>query len=158
MRITIVAVGQRQPAWAEDAVDDYLTRFPADFKVDLKEVKAEPRTGKSNDPVQRMLTAEAVRIRAASPGDGRFVALDERGVDWPTDKLAATLGRWRDEGVHPVFVIGGPDGLDPGFKQAAHTQLRLSSMTLPHALARVLLAEQLYRAWSILANHPYHRA
>ena len=158
MRITIVAVGQRQPVWAQAAVDDYLARLPADFKVDLKEVKAEPRSGKSNDPVQRLMAAEAARIRAASPADARFVALDERGADWSTDKLAATLGRWRDEGAHPVFVIGGPDGLDAGFRQAAHTQLRLSSMTLPHALARVLLAEQLYRAWSILANHPYHRA
>ncbi|MGZ8273093.1 MAG: 23S rRNA (pseudouridine(1915)-N(3))-methyltransferase RlmH [Burkholderiaceae bacterium] len=158
MRITIIAVGQRQPAWALTAVDDYLARFPADFKVDLKEVKAEPRSGKSNDPVQRHMVAEAARIRAASPADARFVALDERGHDWATDKLAATLGQWRDAGAHPVFVIGGPDGLDAGFKQAAHTRLRLSSMTLPHALARVLLAEQLYRAWSILANHPYHRA
>lgn len=158
MRITIVAVGLRQPAWAQAAVDDYLARFPADFKVDLKEVKAEPRSGKSNDPVQRLMAAEAARIRAASPADARFVALDERGTDWSTDKLAATLGRWRDEGAHPVFAIGGPDGLDAGFKQGAHTQLRLSSLTLPHALARVLLAEQLYRAWSILTNHPYHRA
>jgi 23S rRNA (pseudouridine1915-N3)-methyltransferase len=158
MKITIVAVGQRQPAWAQAAVDDYLARFPADFKVDLKEVKAEPRSGKSNDPVPRLTAAEAVRIRAAAPAGARFVALDERGADWSTETLASTLGRWRDEGAHPVFVIGGPDGLDAGFKQTAHTQLRLSSMTLPHALARVLLAEQLYRAWSILANHPYHRA
>lgn len=158
MRITIVAVGQRQPAWAQAAVTDYLTRFPADFKVDLKEVKAEARSGKGNEPVQRLMAAEATRIRAAVPSDGRIVALDERGADWTTQKLAATLGRWRDEGAHPVFVIGGPDGLDVGFRQAAHTQLRLSSMTLPHALARVLLAEQLYRAWSMLVNHPYHRA
>ena len=158
MKITIIAVGQRQPAWAQAAVDDYLARFPADFKVELKEVKAEPRSGKGNEPVQRLMAAEATRIRAALPSDSRIVALDERGVDWTTDKLAATLGRWRDDAAHPAFVIGGPDGLDPGFRQAAHTQLRLSSMTLPHALARVLLAEQLYRAWSILANHPYHRA
>lgn len=158
MRITIVAVGQRQPAWAQAAVDDYLARFPADFKVDLKEVKAEPRSGKGNQPVQRLIAAEATRIHAAVPSSGRVVALDEHGADWTTCELAATLGRWRDEGAQPVFVIGGPDGLDPGFKQAAHTRLRLSSMTLPHALARVLLAEQLYRAWSILTNHPYHRA
>ena len=158
MRITIVAVGQRQPAWAQAAVGDYLARFPADFKVDLKEVKAEPRSGKGNQPAQRLIAAEATRIHAVLPPSGRVVALDEHGADWTTGKLAAMLGRWRDESARPVFVIGGPDGLDPGFKQAAHTQLRLSSMTLPHALARVLLAEQLYRAWSILTNHPYHRA
>ena len=158
MRITVVAVGQRQPAWAQDAVDDYLARFPADFKVELKEVKAEPRSGKGNEPIQRLMAAEAARIRAALPPDGRIVALDERGADWTTTKLASALGRWRDEGLHPVFVIGGPDGLDPELKTSAHAQVRLSSLTLPHALARVLLAEQLYRAWSMLANHPYHRA
>ena len=158
MRITIVAVGQRQPAWAQAAVHDYLARFPADFKVELKEVKAEPRTGKGHDSVPRLMAAEAARIHAAVPADGRIVALDERGSDWTTDKLASMLGRWRDSGVHPVFVIGGPDGLDPALKQSAQAQIRLSSLTLPHALARVLLAEQLYRAWSMLARHPYHRA
>jgi len=158
MRITIVAVGQRQPAWAQAAVDDYLARFPADFKVELREVKAEPRSGKGREPVARLLAAEAERIRTAVPSGGRLVALDERGADWTTATLAAALGRWRDEGAHPVFVIGGPDGLDDGLKQAAHARLRLSSLTLPHALARVLLAEQLYRGWSMLANHPYHRA
>jgi 23S rRNA (pseudouridine1915-N3)-methyltransferase len=158
MKMTIVAVGQRQPAWAQAAVDDYLGRLPADFRVELKEVKAEGRSGKGTEPVQRLLTAEAARIRAASPTDGVVVALDERGTDWTTQQLATALGRWRDDGAHPVFVIGGPDGLDAGIKQAARAQVRLSSMTLPHALARVLLAEQLYRAWSILAHHPYHRA
>jgi 23S rRNA (pseudouridine1915-N3)-methyltransferase len=158
MRITIVAVGQRQPAWVQAAVADYLGRFPANFKVDLKEVKAEPRGGKGHDSVPRLLAAEAARIRAAAPADARLVALDERGADWTTATLADALGRWRDEGAHPAFVIGGPDGLDPSLKQAAHARVRLSSLTLPHALARVLLAEQLYRAWSLLTHHPYHRA
>lgn len=158
MRITVVAVGQRQPAWAQAAVDDYLGRFPADFKVELKEVKAEARSGKGNEPVARLMAAEAARIRAAVPAHGRIVALDERGADWTTEQLASRLGRWRDDGVQPVFVIGGPDGLDPALKADAHVTLRLSSLTLPHALARVVLAEQLYRAWSMLANHPYHRA
>lgn len=158
MRITVVAVGQRQPAWAQAAVDDYLGRFPADFKVELKEVKAEARSGKGNEPVARLMAAEAARIRAAAPAQGRIVALDERGADWTTERLASQLGRWRDDGVQPVFVIGGPDGLDPALKAGAHATMRLSSLTLPHALARVVLAEQLYRAWSMLANHPYHRA
>ncbi len=158
MKIIVVAVGQRQPPWAQAATADYLARFPADFKVELKEVKAEPRSGKGHDPVARLLSAEATRIDAALPAAAHMVVLDEHGTDWTTGMLAQTLGRWRDEAIHPTFVIGGPDGLDPSLKQRARMTIRLSSMTLPHALARVLLMEQLYRAWSILASHPYHRA
>ena len=158
MKITIVAVGQRQPAWANAAVDDYLARFPAEFKVELKEVKAEPRSAKGNDPLPRLLAAEAARIDAALPAGAHTIALDERGADWTTAKLAESLARWRDDNIHPAFIIGGPDGLDSDLKRRARASVRLSSMTLPHALARVLLAEQLYRAWSLLANHPYHRA
>jgi 23S rRNA (pseudouridine1915-N3)-methyltransferase len=158
MKITIVAVGQRQPAWATAAVDDYLARFPADFKVELKEVKAEPRSAKGNTPVARLLAAEATRIDGALPAGAHAIALDERGADWTTARLADSLARWRDDNIHAAFVIGGPDGLDAGLKQRARAIVRLSSMTLPHALTRVVLAEQLYRAWSMLANHPYHRA
>jgi len=158
MRITIVAVGQRQPAWADVAVADYLARLPADFKVELKEVKAEPRTSRSREPTERMLAAEAARIRAALPDGCVLVALDERGRDWTTRQLAESLQRWRDAAEPAAFVIGGPDGLDGSLKTGARMLLRLSSMTLPHALARVLLVEQLYRSWSLLANHPYHRA
>ncbi len=155
MKITIVAVGQRQPAWADAAVKDFLERFPADWAVALREVKAEPRDGK---PAERLLAAEAERIRAACPAGAVIVALDERGKDWTTMQLAQALQGWRDEAQPVAFVIGGPDGLADEFKRGARLLLRLSSMTLPHALARVLLAEQLYRAWSVLANHPYHRA
>jgi len=155
MKLQIVAIGQRQPAWADAAVDDYLARFPADFAVTLKEIKPEPRSGA---PVERLLAAEAERLRAAVPAGHLVVALDERGRDWTSVQLADALRMWRDAAEHVSFVIGGPDGLDPGFKRSARLLLRLSSLTLPHALARVLLAEQLYRAWSLLANHPYHRA
>jgi 23S rRNA (pseudouridine1915-N3)-methyltransferase len=158
MRITIVAVGQRQPAWADAAVADYLARLPADFKVELKEVKAEPRTAKGNEPTERLLAAEAARIRAALPAGGVLVALDEHGRDWTTRQFAESLRRWRDAAEAVAFVIGGPDGLDGSLKTGARMLLRLSSMTLPHALARVLLVEQLYRSSSLLANHPYHRA
>jgi 23S rRNA (pseudouridine1915-N3)-methyltransferase len=157
MKITVVAVGQRQPAWADAAVEEYLSRLPAEFKVELKEVKAEPRS-RSSDPTERMLAAEAARIRAALPDGCLLVALDERGRDWTTRQLADALQRWRDAAEHVAFVIGGPDGLDASLKSAARVLLRLSSMTLPHALARVLLVEQIYRSWSLLANHPYHRA
>ncbi len=154
MKLTIVAVGQRQPAWADQAVADYLGRFPADFSVTLKEIKPEPRNGA---PVERLLAGEAERLRAAIPAGSLLVALDERGKDWTTAQLATAIGAWRDAAESVAFAIGGPDGLAPEFKRGARVLLRLSSLTLPHALARVLLAEQLYRAWSLLAGHPYHR-
>ncbi len=156
MKITVVAVGQRQPPWAAAAVDEYLSRLPAEFKVECKLIKAEPRNG--NVPLARVLGAEAARVRAALPRDAWLVALDERGKDWTTRQLADQLQRWRDSSDDVVFAIGGADGLDADLKKEARTLLRLSSMTLPHALARVMLAEQLYRASSMLAGHPYHRA
>lgn len=155
MRITVVAVGLRQPGWAASAIEDYLKRFPPDFAVTVKEVKPEARAGQ---PVERILAAEAARLRAAVPDGSLVVALDERGKDWSTQQLAEALRAWRDAGESIAFLVGGPDGLAADIKRSARLLLRLSSLTLPHALARVLLIEQLYRAWSILANHPYHRA
>ena len=157
MKIVILAIGHKQPAWVDTAVEAYLSRFPADFKVELRELKAESRTGRA-DETERFRSAESGRLRAAVPPGATLVALDERGKDWTTQQLADHLGRWRDAGETIAFAIGGADGLDEAFRKEARLQLRLSSMTLPHALARVVLAEQLYRAWSILANHPYHRA
>jgi 23S rRNA (pseudouridine1915-N3)-methyltransferase len=154
MKIRIAAVGQRQPRWVDEAVAEYLERFPADFEVTLREVRPESRTGV---PTPRLLAAEATRLRAAIPDGALIVALDERGRDWTTRQLAQGFRQWRDAGETPAFVIGGPDGLDPELKSAARLELRLSSLTLPHALARVLLVEQIYRAWSILTGHPYHR-
>ncbi len=156
MKIQIVAVGQRQPAWADQAVADFLNRFPSDFAVTLREVRPESRA--SGAPVERMLAAEAQRLRAAIPAGHLIVALDERGKDWTSTQLAQALGQWRDGAESVSFIIGGPDGLAADLKRDARLLLRLSSMTLPHALARVVLAEQLYRAWSLLAGHPYHRA
>lgn len=154
MRLTIVAVGQRLPAWAQDAVSEFLGRMPRDFRVEVREVKPEARHGQ---PVARLQAAEAERLRAALPPQGLMVLMDETGKDWTTAEFAAALQSWRDRACDPVFVIGGADGLDPGLKREAALSLRLSSMTLPHALARVVLAEQIYRAWSVLAAHPYHR-
>jgi 23S rRNA (pseudouridine1915-N3)-methyltransferase len=155
MRITIAAVGTRMPSWAEHAVQDYLVRFPRDFEVALKQVRPEPRR---QQPVTRSLQSEQARLYAAVADSDRLVALDERGVDWTTAQLAQQIGRWRDAAEHVSFLIGGADGLSGEVKARAQLQLRLSSLTLPHALARVVLVEQLYRAWSILTNHPYHRA
>ncbi|MGH6623147.1 MAG: 23S rRNA (pseudouridine(1915)-N(3))-methyltransferase RlmH [Burkholderiaceae bacterium] len=156
MKISVVVIGQRLPPWADAAVNDYLERLPADFKVELKELKAEPRSGSTE--TGRILAAEAARIRGAVPPGALTVALDERGRDWSTAQLADQLGRWRDDAQAVAFVIGGADGLDASLKQEARFTLRLSSMTLPHALARVLLVEQIYRAWTVLTRHPYHRA
>ncbi|HEX4596815.1 MAG TPA: 23S rRNA (pseudouridine(1915)-N(3))-methyltransferase RlmH [Burkholderiaceae bacterium] len=155
MRITIAAVGTRMPAWADQAVQDYLDRFPRDFEVTLKQVRPEARR---QQPVQHSLRGEQARLSAAIAGCDRVVALDERGSDWTTAHLAQQIGRWRDASEHAAFLIGGPDGLSEQLKTRAQLKLRLSGLTLPHALARVVLVEQLYRAWSILANHPYHRA
>jgi 23S rRNA (pseudouridine1915-N3)-methyltransferase len=125
--------------------------------VQLRELKAEPRSGRPDD-AERCRAAEGARLREAVVPGTTLVALDERGREFTTAQLAEQLSRWRDESAPLAFAIGGADGLDADFKRTARLQLRLSALTLPHALARVLLAEQLYRAWSILARHPYHRA
>ena len=154
--ILILAVGQKQPAWVNDAVADYLNRFPADARPMLKEIKAEPRnTGKS---VAAMMAAEAERIEAAIPNDTTRIAMDERGKALTTEELTKLLERLQQASTNIAFVIGGPDGLDFKLKSSCHHQIQLSSMTLPHGLVRILLAEQLYRVWSITKNHPYHRS
>lgn len=149
-----MAVGQRVPAWAQTAYDDYAKRFPPEIKVELKAVKTEPRGSKS---LETLYAAERARIEAAIPRGTRTVVLDERGTALTTVALAARLQQWQLGGDDVALVIGGPDGLDPEFRRAAHESIRLSDMTLPHAFARVLLIEQLYRAWSVNAAHPYHR-
>ena len=155
MKITIVAVGLRQPAWADSAVEDYLGRFPKDWNVTIKAVKPELRAGQSTANIMKI---EAERIRAAIPHNSLIIAMDERGKDLTTELFAQKVRAWRDAGESLCFIIGGADGLDPQLKSEARMMLRLSSMTLPHAMARVMLAEQIYRAFSILTNHPYHRA
>ena len=154
MRLTIVAVGQKVPDWAQTAYDDYAKRFPPELKVELKAVKTEPRGSKT---LETLLAAERTRIEGAITRSCRIVALDERGTAVTTMALAEHLKSWQLSGDDIAIVIGGPDGLDAGFKQAAHQRIRLSDLTLPHAMVRVLLIEQLYRAWSITINHPYHR-
>lgn len=154
MKLYVVAVGQRVPDWAQTAWDDYAKRFPPELKVELKAVKTETRGSKT---VEQLYAAERERIEAAIPRGTRIVALDERGTALTTVALAARLKAWQLDSDDVALVIGGPDGLDPAFKQAAHERIRLSDLTLPHAFARVLLVEQLYRAWSVNAGHPYHR-
>ncbi len=155
MRLLVVAVGTRMPQWVQAGFDEYARRMPRELPLELVEIKAEPRT--SGKSVAAMMAAEAERIGAALPARCRRVVLDERGRDLTTVELAARLEAWQAEGDDVAFVVGGPDGLAPPLKDAAHERLRLSSLTLPHALVRPLLAEALYRAWSLLKGHPYHR-
>ncbi|PZO20474.1 MAG: 23S rRNA (pseudouridine(1915)-N(3))-methyltransferase RlmH [Burkholderiales bacterium] len=154
MKLLIVAVGQRVPDWAQTAYDDYAKRFPPELRVEIKAVKTEPRGSKT---LETLLAAERERIEAAIPRGSRIVALDERGTTLTTKALALQLNEWQLESDDVALVIGGPDGLDPAFRAAAQQRIRLSDLTLPHAMVRVLLIEQLYRAWSVNANHPYHR-
>ena len=155
MRLVLAAVGQRPPAWAEAAYDDYAKRFPPELRLELKAVKAEPRSG-GRSPAQ-MMAAEAQRLEAAVPKGARRVVLDERGTRLDTALLAERLRFWLGDGRDVALLVGGPDGLDPALKAAADETLRLSDLTLPHSFVRVLLAEALYRAWSVTAGHPYHR-
>ena len=154
MKLVIVAVGQKVPDWAQTAYDDYAKRFPPELRVELKAVKTEPRGSKTTET---LWAAERQRIEAAIPRGARVVALDERGAALTTQALAQQLSQWQLGGDDVALLIGGPDGLDPALRAAAHQRIRLSDLTLPHAMVRVLLIEQLYRAWSINANHPYHR-
>jgi 23S rRNA (pseudouridine1915-N3)-methyltransferase len=154
MRLVVAAIGQRQPAWADAAWDDFAKRFPADCKLELKALKAEPRAGKT---AVQCMAAEAQRLESALAKGVRRVILDERGSRLTTAQLAERLQFWRGDGRDVAFLIGGPDGLDPALKATADETLRLSDLTLPHAFARVLLAEALYRAWSVVQGHPYHR-
>jgi 23S rRNA (pseudouridine1915-N3)-methyltransferase len=154
MKLVVCAVGTRMPAWVDAGFDDFARRMPRELPLALAEIRPEPRNGK---PVDALLAAEESRIRAALPQRARVVALDERGNDSTTRDLAARLEHWQTEGDDVAFVIGGPDGLAAGIRRDAHESLRLSSLTLPHALVRVVLAEALYRAWSVTRHHPYHR-
>jgi 23S rRNA (pseudouridine1915-N3)-methyltransferase len=154
MRLRLCALGQRMPAWVDEAYADYARRLPRDYALDLVELKPAPRDrGRS---VEQLLAAEAERIAAACAGF-RVVACDERGAAWTTRQLATHLLRWHDAGDDVAFVVGSADGLAPQVRDDAHAIVSLSAMTLPHALVRVLLAEQLYRAVSLNAGHPYHR-
>lgn len=154
MKLLLVAVGQRQPAWADTAYEDFAKRFPPEMRLELKAVKAEARGSKT---AAQLMAAEAMRIEAALPKGVRRIVLDERGDRVTTVQLASRMEAWQRDGRDAAILIGGPDGLDPALKQTADETLRLSDLTLPHAFVRVLVAEALYRAWTVMVNHPYHR-
>jgi len=155
VKLFVIAVGHRMPGWVAAGFDEFARRMPRELPLQLIEVKAEPRT--SGKTVEAMMSAEAARIEAALPPRCRRVILDEHGADLTTVALARRLEAWQGEGEDVALIIGGPDGLAPALKASAREAIRLSSLTLPHALVRPLLAEALYRAWTVLKNHPYHR-
>jgi 23S rRNA (pseudouridine1915-N3)-methyltransferase len=154
MKFIICAVGNKMPDWATSAFREYTKRMPHEASIELVEIKPEKRTGLK---VEQLLDAEADRILAAIPSGRRVVAMDERGGQWSTGKLAESMSDWMKEGGDTVFIIGGADGLAAAIRNSADEVLALSALTLPHALARILLAEQLYRAVSLIKGHPYHR-
>lgn len=156
MKLIVIAVGNKMPDWVTTAWKDYVKRMPADCTIELREIKPEPRT--SGKTPQQMMEAEGRRIQAALAADSLVIALDEHGRDLTTMDLSRQLEGWRGNSQDVTFLIGGPDGLDADLKKRCASLIRLSSLTLPHPMARIVLAEQLYRAWAILSNHPYHRA
>jgi 23S rRNA (pseudouridine1915-N3)-methyltransferase len=156
MQLTIIAVGHKMPAWIESGFTEYSKRMPVECRIILKEIKPVDRSGSKT--AQTVMSLERSKIEAVIPKQTRLIALDEHGKDLTTMQLSQLLTEWQQEGGDTCFVIGGADGLDAELKARANLKIRLSSLTLPHGMVRVVLAEQLYRAWSITQNHPYHRS
>jgi len=155
MRITVIAVGTRMPRWVQAGVDEYTRRLPRELQVDWREIPL-ARRGRGG-PAGQAVAREGEHMLRALPAGDRVIALDIGGRRLSTDALAAELEHWRMSGDNHSVLIGGPDGLAGDCLARADVRWSLSDLTLPHPLVRVLLAEQLYRAWTITANHPYHR-
>jgi len=155
MRLTIVAVGGRMPAWVDEGVVEYSKRLPRELRLEWREVPL-ARRGRDSKPEQ-LRRAEGEQILRAVPEGDRVLALDVAGKAWSTPDLARQLEQWQMSGDNFSLLIGGPDGLSTACLERAERRWSLSPLTLPHPLVRVLLAEQLYRAWTITINHPYHR-
>ena len=155
MKLLVVSVGHKMPDWITAGFNEYTRRMPREAKIELLEIKPEPRT--TGKTTAQIMEAEAQRILAALPQSSLRIALDERGAQPTTRQLAAQMQDWMRAGRDVAFIIGGADGLHESVKQAAQQMMALSSLTLPHAMVRVLLAEQLYRVHSMMHNHPYHR-
>jgi 23S rRNA (pseudouridine1915-N3)-methyltransferase len=156
VHIYLVAVGQKMPAWVNQACDEYLKRLPRELQLTFIEVPLIKR-GKNPD-IPRIIRDEGSKVLQSIPAGSKLVALDVKGSQISTEKLASTLDNWMHEGQDVAIVIGGPDGLADEILQQAQHRLSLSAMTFPHPLVRIIIVEQLYRAWSFLNNHPYHRA
>ncbi len=156
MKLIVSAVGQRMPAWVQTAWSEYARRFPRGFSLELRETPLLKRS--RNADIASLRARESEALLSAVPSGFRIIALDERGKQWSTAELAGEMERWMREEHGVCFLVGGPDGLSPRCIQKAHQVWSLGRLTLPHPMVRAILAEQLYRSWTITQNHPYHRA
>lgn len=156
MHIRLLAVGDRQPSWVDDAVGIYTERFPREWKFQLDTIATVRRS--KNDKSRQAMQSEGELIVAKLSPTEQVVLLDERGLQLTSKSLAAKLTDWQSDGRDLCFIIGGPDGVSDAVRQRANMMWSLSQLTLPHGMARALLSEQLYRAWSLQTGHPYHRA
>ena len=156
MRIQLLAVGQKMPKWVEQGYQEYAHRMPAEAKLELKEITPGKR-GKNAD-IKRIVDEEGLRLKAAIPKSAHIVVLDVKGKTYNTEQLAQRMDDWMHGGQDVCLLVGGPEGLSAECRALADEKWSLSALTFPHPLVRVILAEQLYRAWSVLRNHPYHRA
>lgn len=155
MRIRLLAVGTKMPKWVTDGYQEYCKRLPPDFQLELVELQPGHR-GKGAD-IQRAMRTEGDAMLAAIPKGDRVIALCVDGKHWSTEQLASQAEDWRMAGSNITLLVGGPDGLDPRCIALADQRWSLSALTLPHPLVRILLAEQIYRAWTLLQGHPYHK-
>ena len=155
MKMTLVAVGTRMPMWVQTGYEEYAKRLPRDCALLLKEIPLATR-GKNTD-MNRAIASEGEAMLAAIPAQERVIALDVTGKPQSTEMLAIHLQQWQQQGGNTSLLIGGPDGLAPACLTRAQERWSLSALTLPHPLVRIVLAEQFYRAWTLLNNHPYHR-
>lgn len=155
MRLLLLAIGQKMPAWVTAGYEEYARRMPPHLRMELVERPASPWAARGD--VARAMREEAQSLQAAVPKAARLITLDERGSAWSTRQLSERLADWQLDGRDLALLVGGPDGLDPALRQQAEQRWSLSPLTLPHPLVRIVVAEQLYRACSLLAGHPYHR-
>lgn len=156
MKLHLLAVGQKMPAWVDQGFQEYAQRMPAEARMELKEIVPGKR-GKNAD-IKRIVQEEGQRLQAAIPKNTRIVVLDVKGKNWSTEQLAGRLDEWMQSGQDVTLLVGGPEGLSDECMALAQEHWSLSALTFPHPLVRIILAEQLYRAWSVLRHHPYHRA
>lgn len=156
MKIKILSIGTKMPSWVNEGVSEYVKRLPKDMSFEIVELPLAART--KNADIKRLVNKETESLLSNIQSQDHVIALEVKGQNWSTEKLAANLESWQMNGQNVVFLIGGPDGLGEACRQRANQLWSLSALTLPHPIVRVVLAEQIYRAWTVTQNHPYHRA
>lgn len=156
MQINLLTIGQKMPEWIQNGYQEYTKRLPADYRLHLIEIPAQKRVKSSS--LETVLQLEGEKLLGAADSNGPIIAFDRQGTPFTTEQLAQRLQKWHDLSIHPNLLVGGPEGLSPHCLQNSQQIWSLSPLTFPHPLVRVMIAEQIYRAWSIIAHHPYHRS